>query len=441
MRSILTIALKDLKLMRRDWMGLFFILAFPVIMGVFLGMITGSFDVSEASIAIAVVDEDDSTISAQFVTSLQDNKNVKVVPLVRDEAMDHVRRGKLVGLVAIPVGFGETAGIMWADGPVIQIGTDPSRQAVAAMLEGLVMKAMGDLVATRLQDPASLQPIIQQTQDDLANAEDVTPLRRIILSQMLSSLEGLTQSLATIQEEDAQQSETGGSAGGLPKTQIARVESIDVTREYAKGSAAALVRKVRSRWDIAFPQAMLWGVLGCAAGFAITIVRERTQGTMLRLQVAAITRTQVLAGKATACFLAVTCVIALLVAIGMALGMRPKSPELLVLATACIAFCFVGVMMLMSVVGKTEEAVSGAAWFGNIMMAMFGGAMIPLVFMPSYIKTLSHFSPVKWSILALEGAIWRGFTLTEMVMPCGILLGIGAFCLAFGVARLSRTTI
>ena len=97
-------------------------------------------------------------------------------------------------------------------------------------------------------------------------------------------------------------------------------------------------------------------------------------------------------------------------------------------------------MMLMSVIGKTEEAVAGAAWGANMIMAMFGGGMMPLVFMPSFMKTLSHFSPVKWSILGLEGAIWRGFTPSEMLLPCGALVITGAVCLAIGTAVLSRAT-
>jgi ABC-2 type transport system permease protein len=126
--------------------------------------------------------------------------------------------------------------------------------------------------------------------------------------------------------------------------------------------------------------------------------------------------------------------------LGVWLGMRPRSPGLLALASVAIAFCFVGIMVLMSVIGKTEEAVAGAAWGANMIMAMFGGAMIPLVFMPSFMKTLSHFSPVKWSILSLEGAIWRGFTLSEMLLPCGALVLTGVVCLAIGTAILSRAT-
>jgi len=185
---------------------------------------------------------------------------------------------------------------------------------------------------------------------------------------------------------------------------------------------------------------MMWGVLACAAGFAITLVRERKQGTLMRLQVAPVTRTQVLVGKATACFLAVLGVIVVMLVLGFWLGMRPRNFAWLAVAALSIAFCFVGIMMLMSVIGKTEESVSGAAWSANMLMAMFGGGMVPLLFMPGFMKALSNFSPVKWSILALEGSIWRNFTLSEMIVPCAVLIGIGATCLVIGARVLSRAT-
>ena len=96
-------------------------------------------------------------------------------------------------------------------------------------------------------------------------------------------------------------------------------------------------------------------------------------------------------------------------------------------------------MTLMSVIGKTEEAVSGAAWGANMIMAMFGGAMIPLAFMPRFMAVLGNASPVKWSILALEGAIWRDFTLSEMLLPCIILVAVGATSLAIGSIRLAAS--
>ena len=115
----------------------------------------------------------------------------------------------------------------------------------------------------------------------------------------------------------------------------------------------------------------------------------------------------------------------MMMTIGLILGIQLARPGLLIMASLCIALSFVGMMMLMSVIGKSEQSVAGAGWAIIVTMCMFGGGMIPLAFMPPFMQQLSHFSPVKWGVLALEGAIWRGFTFTEMLVPCAILLGVG----------------
>jgi ABC-2 type transport system permease protein len=443
MRNVLTMAMKDLRLISRDWLGLFFILGFPILIGIFFGSMYGGVGTESASLSIAVVDDDRSDMSAKFVDSLGGTGKVQVQQLERREAMDRVRRGQLVGMVAIPKGFGDTAGILWMESPAIEVGIDPSRKAEAGMLEGMIMQAVGKLMMLRFQDPAGMRPLIKKAHEEIAASTDVPILLRSTLTQFMNSLDGMLATWADVQrvEKDSTTSESPGTtAAGGPDFQLARIETIDVTREIPKGSVEGLMRQVRSKWDISFPQSMMWGLMACSATFAATIVRERKQGTFFRLQAAPATRAQVVAGKATACFFAVIGVIAVMIALGICLGMRPRSPGLLAVASVSIAFCFVGIMVLMSVIGKTEEAVSGAAWGANMIMAMFGGAMIPLVFMPSFMKSISNLSPVKWSILSLEGAIWRGFTLSEILLPCAALVLTGAVCLVIGTVALSKAT-
>jgi ABC-2 type transport system permease protein len=438
MRTVLTMAMKDLRLMSRDWLGMFFIIGFPIVMGLFFGQVMGPFDTKRASLNIAVVDEDNTPMSAKFAESLRSTGNIELEKADRASALDRVRRGQLVGMIAIPKGFGESAGMPWQQGPAIEVGIDPSRGAESGMLQGLIMQAAGRLMMDRFQDPASMRSLIDKSRKDIESDTQLSPAMRPVLLTMMSSLESFMKSVADTRAAEA--ASKGKAKATMPEFEVAHIETLDVTREIPKGSKEALVRQIRSKWDVSFPQAMMWGVLACAAGFAITLVRERKQGTLMRLQVAPVTRAQVLAGKAMACFLAVLGVIVLMLVFGFWLGMRPRNPGWLALAALSIAICFVGIMMLMSVIGKTEESVSGAAWSANMLMAMFGGAMVPLLFMPSFMKTLSNFSPVKWSILALEGSIWRGFTLSEMMVPCVVLIGIGVVCLTIGTRILSRST-
>jgi ABC-2 type transport system permease protein len=439
MRAVLNMAAKDLRLISRDWLGMFFIIGFPIAMSIFFGTVMGSMGgVENASIEIAVVDDDQSPMSQRFIDELSAGGSLQVENLDRNIALDRVRRGRLVGMIAIPKGFGETAGMMWMKSPAIELGVDPSHKAEAAMLRGNIMQATGKLMFARFRDPAAMKPMIDNAKREIAQSSTLPAIMRPALSQMFDSFETLSKSWADSEAGDAKAGKEGDS--DEPSFQFANIESIDVTHTVAKGSREELLQRIRSKWDISFPQAMMWGILACAAGFAITIVRERKQGTFLRLQVAPVTRPQIVAGKATACFISVMAVIGIMCTLGMWLGMRPRSPGLLVVAAACVAVCFVGIMMLMSTIGKSEEAVSGAAWGANMLMAMFGGGMIPLLFMPAFMRTLSNASPVKWSILALEGAIWRDFTLTEMLLPCGILVAIGAVCFAIGSVLLSRAS-
>jgi ABC-2 type transport system permease protein len=143
----------------------------------------------------------------------------------------------------------------------------------------------------------------------------------------------------------------------------------------------------------------------------------------------------VLAGKGLACFIACVGVIGVLLAAAhLIFGVRITNPAALAAAALATAACFVGIMMLVSVIGKTERAVAGAAWGIMLPFSMLGGGMIPLIAMPPWMLQVSNVSPVKWGIYALEGAIWRGFTAAEMLVPCGILVAVGAATFAAGVA-------
>ena len=202
----------------------------------------------------------------------------------------------------------------------------------------------------------------------------------------------------------------------------------------------ALVREPpgpSSGFAITFPQGIVWGIIGCVMTFAIGLVSERVHGTFVRLQMAPLRRAEILGGKALACVLAILLVQVILLTIGMGgFGLRPSSVGLLALACLSAAAAFVGFMMMVAGLGKTEQAVGGAGWAVLMPMALFGGAMMPQFVMPGWMQTAGHASPIKWAILAIEGALWRGFTPAEMILPCGILLGFGAVCFAVGVAGL-----
>src|SRR5262249_33636869 len=141
----------------------------------------------------------------------------------------------------------------------------------------------------------------------------------------------------------------------------------------------------RSGFDVTFPQGVIWGIIGCAMTFGIGIVSERTQGTLVRLQISPLTRFHLLAGKATASFIAILIVECGILLLGRyVFHVVPASWGLLALAGFSSGIAFVGIMMLTSSLGKTEQAAAGAGWAVMMPLAMFGGAMVPLFAMPSW---------------------------------------------------------
>jgi len=110
--------------------------------------------------------------------------------------------------------------------------------------------------------------------------------------------------------------------------------------------------------------------MACAAAFGVSLVVERTSGTLVRLRMAPIDRWEILAGKATGCFVTTSgMIVALLVLAAVAFNVRPHSISLLAAAALSVALGFVGIMMLSSVLGKTEQSAAGIGWAVLLAMA------------------------------------------------------------------------
>jgi ABC-2 type transport system permease protein len=194
-------------------------------------------------------------------------------------------------------------------------------------------------------------------------------------------------------------------------------------------------RGPRSGFEAVFPAMILWGLLGCTAAFAVALVSERSSGTLLRLYAAPCSRGAIVLGKALACAIACVLGTAALSLLGvLALGVRVADPFKLVAAVLATAACFVGLTQLLGALGKSEQSVAGAGWSVLIVLAMAGGAMVPELLMPAWLRAIGAFSPVRWGIAALEGATFRAFDWSALLPQLALLCAGGT--LSFALAAL-----
>lgn len=349
----LAIAHKDLRLLSRDRMALFWVLGFPLLFAAFFGSIMRAAVSNEtAPMPVAVVPAAGIARADRLATGLG-QAGLRVLRLDMGAAHEAVRAGEAVAWIA--------PGPLRNDG--VALGIDPSRRAEVAMLEGLLMQTLAPEFVSMSSPPPRIET------------------RSVLASQ-----------------------------SGRP----------------------------RSGYELVFPAMILWALLGCAATFAVALVSERSSGTLQRLWAAPIERRSVLLGKATACVLACLGACAALSVAGVVLlGVRIDDPAKYTVATAAAAVCFSGLTMVLGVLGKTEQAVAGAGWSTLIVLAMVGGAMVPLSLMPEWLLSASDASPVKWGIRALEGATFRGDDWQAIARPVSALCALGAAAFAAGASVLS----
>lgn len=407
------IAGKDLRLLWRDKSALFWVIVFPLLLGVLFGSIFGG-DGESSAISLIVVDQDGTKESKAFIDRLKKSDAVNASLMAFAQAEAEVRAGKKTAYLVLPEGYGRSVASFAQSGQgKIKLGIDPSKKAEAGMLEGVVSQAAFGGMQDLMDDPGSMKTSVRSALDD--------PNSRLNESErrFLTELERFYGSGAV----------SGGSSNFKFEGPV--VEKVTVS---AKGVKPA------SAYDVSFPQALVWGLLGVVTTFAISLVKERQGGTLMRLRVSPLTFSEILMGKGLACFVACVSVMVLLLAVGATVfKLSINSIPMLALAIAASGVCFVGVMMLLSTLGRTEQAVSGSAWGVLIIMAMFGGGMIPLFVMPSWMQAASNLSPLKWAVMAIEGALWRGFSFNEMALPLVVLVGVGLVSFGLGVQMLRRS--
>lgn len=438
MRTVFALAMKDIRLLVRDKSGFFFTFFFPMIIAFFFGAIfSGSSGKGTQAIPILVVDEDRTAESADFVGLLAASGELRVELSTREEAVEKVRRGASIAFVALKKGFGESRNnLFWGNPPEVEIGVDPSQAATAGMLHGILMKYGVQGFQKVFSDPSLMRDRIAGTLPAVEQSEGMDPVMKSHFRKFLTELDGFMEYL-DLNTEDLPEtregrpgSDTGGD-GGFSGFMPLRIRNIDIVRERIGP---------KNGYEVSFPQGIMWGIIGCAASFGISLVVERTRGTLVRLLSAPISLLQILAGKGLACFLttlAISCGLTLMAI--MVFHVELHSMPLMIMALLSVCSGFVGIMMLLSVLGKTERSAGGIGWAFMLVMSMLGGGMIPLFIMPRWMQNLSTISPVRWAMLAIEGAIWRRFTFAEMLVPCAIILGFGIVSFSIGVSLFRKT--
>lgn len=436
MRIMLTIAAKDLRLLLRDRTNAFFVIVFPLAIAIFFGSIFGG---SGRSIPVAVVVESAGQVAADFANALEKDSTLSVRMFTsRDEGDQSVRLGRVAACVIIPKTFDSDLEKAMAGGrAIVEVHCDPARQAESGLVVGKLNEHAMRAIVRLFTNPKINSKMLAQSKLALMINPNMTSAQRERVSDVLESV----QELFNQQNREAAAAETSKTIAGSVSGDSATTPDpfLALPIQIQSSTLTSESTEPPSTYAVTFPQGLAWGFVGCIGAFGAGMAEERRRGTFMRLLLAPCTIFNVLAGKSAACFTAcVTMSVFMLLVATLGFHVSVQNWPLLALAIAACSFAFSGFTMALSGLFKSEGSARSAGNAIVLVLVMIGGGTIPLAFMPPFLRAASQASPFSWAILCIEGAVWRGFTLTEILPTLGILLFIGVLGLLLGNVFIQR---
>ena len=177
------------------------------------------------------------------------------------------------------------------------------------------------------------------------------------------------------------------------------------------------------------PAWTLFAIFFIIVPLSINIVKEKSQGTFVRLRTNPVSYATVLGGKTliylTVCL--IQFVLMLLVglyvfpAIGLpTLDISGRLPLLFVVAIFA-GLAAIGLGLLLGTIAKTQEqsAPFGATFV--VILAALGGVWVPVFIMPKFMQTLSNISPMNWGLNAFYDVFLRHGSLLDILPEISML--------------------
>ena len=172
------------------------------------------------------------------------------------------------------------------------------------------------------------------------------------------------------------------------------------------------------------PAWSLFAIFFIVVPLSINIVKEKGQGTQIRLITNPVPYAVLIAGK-TATYLMI-CMIQflLMVAVGIYLFPYLNLPildvsgkmTLLLIVALFSGLAAIGFGILLGTIAKTQEQSAPFGATSVVILAAIGGVWVPVFAMPKIMQYISHISPMNWGLNAFYDVLLRNGDFRE-IMP------------------------
>ncbi len=423
MRELIAITVNDLRVFLQDRSNWFFLLIMPMVFVFVIGAVFRSSGGGEAPrIRMDIVDGDHSPAADALIAGLAAaNPSLIVCPyanlsasegenpcnLDADQAQDftgelaaeRLKDGITYATLTLPAGM--QAAMLAGETTTLIFSADPSLSAPGIALQAVqsvTTRSGGALVAAGLTTTAALD-LNLITEDD----------RSAFF-------------LARYNEAEAM--------WGPPPPVVVRTEAIGAVEE--KDSEAGF----GGGYSQSAPGMAAMYTMINVVGLAAILVQERLDGTLQRLIVMPIRRSQIIGGKILRGCAVGLLQMAIILGLGALLGVHFGSNPIAIIALVLVYVLTIAAMSIfLATISRTPDQATGIALMASMALAPLGGAWWPLAVVPPFMQTIGHISPIAWFMDASNTIIYQNGGLADIMTPLLVLLGFAAVFFALGIRR------
>ena len=401
---------KEFLLLKRDFGGLIILFVMPLVLIITITLIQDSTfrTVTESKIPVVLIDNDKGEISKSVIENLNKSGQFEIVSsldgknLTETTAKEAVFKGKFQLAIIIPENLSKD----------LQLKVNQNVDKIISNF------GIGDLSEEPKKDllPQIINKKEVRLYFDPATQATFKSNVKSSIDKMISQIE--TKSIyATFQEQLGEGEEP-----------IFEQESFIIFKEIVPtvDNKEILPNSVQHN----VPAWTLFAIFFIIVPLSINIVKEKGQGTQIRLLTNPVPYYVVIAGK-TITYL-VICMIQfyLMVLVGMYLFPYLSLPTLdldgkffLMSVVALFSgLAAIGFGILLGTIAKTQEQSAPFGATSVVILAAIGGVWVPVFAMPKVMQVISHISPMNWGLNAFYDVLLRKADAIEILPEIFLLL-------------------
>lgn len=396
---------KEFLLLKRDLGGLITLFVMPLVLITAVTLIQDSTfkTVSNAKISILLVDNDNGKVSKTVYDNLHQSTIFTVVtkidnePITESVAKEAVFKGKYQLAIIIPE----------------KLSVD-----LQAKINQNVEKITNNLGMTDSLSNTKKPEIVNQKEVKLYFDPAVQmSFKNAVMSsvdKMISQIE--TKSIYTaFQEQLGDESISFEQKSFISfKEIIPKVNDEDIIPNSVQHNVPA--------WT-------LFAIFFIVIPLSINIVKEKTQGTFVRLRTNPVSNSIVLAGKTVAyliiCMIQFYMMVAVAIFLFPHLGLPSLNVEGHLLLMSVVAlfsgFAAIGFGILLGTIAKTQEQSAPFGATSVIILAAIGGVWVPVFAMSKAMQIIAESSPMNWGLNAFYDVLLRNGSLLDILPEISLL--------------------